>query len=124
MPKKKRPSAAASANVDLGALEAELNSLVAEEDLYWTQNAAKFRAVEQTASYDEFQNIVKVCLIMVTFLASFINGKNVMIRLNVSAVSRWVQVRKGEQINELVVILVISDIICLLYSHTCKIMNL
>ena len=60
MPKKKRPSAAASANLDLGALEAELNSLVAEEDLYWTQNAAKFRAAEQTASYDEFQNIVKV----------------------------------------------------------------
>ena len=104
MPKKKRPSAAASANVDLGALEAELNSLVAEEDLYWTQNAAKFRAVEQTASYDEFQNIVKVCLIMVTFLASlvtflasFINGKNVMIRLNVSAVSRWVQEGRTNQ---------------------------
>ena len=97
MPKKKRPSAAASANLDLSALEAELNSLVAEEDLYWTQNAAKFRAVEQTASYDEFQNIVKVCLIMVTFLASFINGKNVMIRLNVSAVSRWVQEGRTNQ---------------------------
>ena len=71
MPKKKRSSAAAaSANVDLGALEAELNSLVAEEDLYWTQNAAKFRAVEQTASYDEFQNIVKVGLMMLNISLS------------------------------------------------------
>ena len=85
MPKKKRPSAAASVNVDLGALEAELNSLVAEEDLYWTQNAAKFRAVEQTASYDEFQNIVKVGLMMVSFFQKFYQcpmvkemGKNAM----------------------------------------------
>ena len=60
MPKKKRPSAAAAATVDFGALEAELNALVAEEDLYWVRNEAKFRAVEQTASYDEFQNIVNV----------------------------------------------------------------
>ena len=60
MPKKKRPSTAAAATVDFGALEAELNALAAEEDLYWTRNAAKFRAVEQTASYDEFQNIVNV----------------------------------------------------------------
>ena len=73
MPKKKRPSAAASANLDLGALEAELNSLVAEEDLYWTQNAAKFRAAEQTASYDEFQNIVKVGKIRIKSCLQVIN---------------------------------------------------
>ncbi len=55
-----RRNIAAASKVDFTALESSLNALVQEEDLYWTRNAAKFRAVEQSSNYDEFQEIVKV----------------------------------------------------------------
>jgi hypothetical protein len=60
--RRKKNIASATEAVDFGALESELNSLVAEEDDYWTRNAAKFRAAEQCSNYDDFQNIVKVSL--------------------------------------------------------------
>ena len=53
--KNPKPSAA-----DFDQLEAELGQLVGEESLYWLRNDAKFRAAQNTSSYEEFQNIVKV----------------------------------------------------------------
>jgi hypothetical protein len=46
--------------MDLDRLEKELNGMLVEQDLYWLRNDAKLRAVEQTSSYEQFQNIVKV----------------------------------------------------------------
>jgi hypothetical protein len=46
--------------MDLDHLEKELNGMLAEQDLYWLRNDAKLRAVQQTSSYEQFQNIVKV----------------------------------------------------------------
>ena len=47
---------------DFDALESELNGMVEEDDDYWRRNDAKFRAAKQGATYEEFQQIVKVIL--------------------------------------------------------------
>ncbi len=46
--------------MDLASLESELGDLLAEDELYWIQNDAKFRAAKQTDNYTDFQNFVKV----------------------------------------------------------------
>ena len=58
-----------SKNLDFDQLEAELTGLAQEESLYWLRNDAKFRAVQNTSSYEEFQNIVKVATQKKTFKA-------------------------------------------------------
>ena len=45
---------------ELLELEVELERILADDDLYWVRNDAKFRAVAQTRTYEEFQNFVKV----------------------------------------------------------------
>jgi len=50
--------------MDFASLESELSNLVAEDDLYWIRNEAKFRAVNQTANYEEFKNFVKVKMVI------------------------------------------------------------
>ena len=47
--------------MDFQKLENELNNMVAADDLYWQRNDAKFRAAKQHVSYEEFEQIVKVC---------------------------------------------------------------
>lgn len=42
----------------LEQLEEELASAIASDQRYWTQNAAKFRAVAQGASYEQFEELV------------------------------------------------------------------
>ncbi len=44
---------------ELRSLEEELEKMLHEDDDYWVRNDAKFRAVEQTSTYEEFQNFVK-----------------------------------------------------------------
>ena len=42
--------------INLSKLEKEVNDAVAAEKLYWQQNDAKFRAINQkVATYDEFR---------------------------------------------------------------------
>ena len=43
----------------LDLLESELNSVLEEDSRYWTENDAKFRAVAQNVSYEQFEEIVK-----------------------------------------------------------------
>ncbi len=45
---------------ELDELERNLAAMLSEDDLYWLRNDAKFRAVEQTDNYQEFDNFVKV----------------------------------------------------------------
>jgi len=42
----------------LEQLEVELGSAIARDGRYWLQNAAKFRAVAQGASYEQFEELV------------------------------------------------------------------
>ena len=43
-------------------LEKELSGLMQKDDKYWRENDAKFRAAKQMATYEEFEDIVKVSL--------------------------------------------------------------
>ena len=40
-------------------MESELNSVLEQDSRYWTENDAKFRAVAQNVSYEQFEEIVK-----------------------------------------------------------------
>ena len=46
--------------MDISKLEEELNASVIADNIYWVRNDAKLRAAKQTASYEEFEQIVKV----------------------------------------------------------------
>ena len=46
--------------MDFTKLEKELSGLMQKDDKYWRENDAKFRAAKQMATYEEFENIVKV----------------------------------------------------------------
>ena len=46
--------------MDVSKLEEELMATVHADNLYWVRNDAKLRAAKQTASYEEFDQIVKV----------------------------------------------------------------
>lgn len=48
-----------SHSVTLDRLESELNSVLEQDTRYWTENDAKFRAVAQNVSYEQFEEIVK-----------------------------------------------------------------
>ena len=48
--------------MDFDKLESDLKGLMEKDDRYWRENDAKFRAAKQMATYDEFVDIVKVCL--------------------------------------------------------------
>ena len=48
--------------MDFNKLEKELFGVMQKDDKYWRENDAKFRAAKQMASYEEFENIVKVCI--------------------------------------------------------------
>ena len=47
----------------LETLEQELINLVQEDNDYWLRNDAKFRAIEQTSNYDDFDRFVKEIII-------------------------------------------------------------
>ena len=47
-------------NMDFSKLEKDLFGLMQKDDKYWRENDAKFRAAKQMATYEEFENIVKV----------------------------------------------------------------
>ena len=49
--------------MDFTKLEKELSGLMQKDDKYWRENDAKFRAAKQMATYEEFENIVKVSLL-------------------------------------------------------------
>jgi len=42
---------------ELESLEEEMQRLVVQDESYWRQNDAKFRAVAQNVSYDQFEEI-------------------------------------------------------------------
>ena len=46
--------------MDFNQLEKELFGVMQKDDEYWRENDAKFRAAKQMATYEEFENIVKV----------------------------------------------------------------
>ena len=46
--------------MDFNKLEKELSGLMQKDDKYWRENDAKFRAAKQMATYEEFEDIVKV----------------------------------------------------------------
>lgn len=48
-----------SHSATLDRLESELNSVLEQDNRYWTENDAKFRAVAQNVSYEQFEEIVK-----------------------------------------------------------------
>ena len=55
--------------MDFTKLEKELSGLMQKDDKYWRENDAKFRAAKQMATYEEFENIVKVsCLDWIIFI--------------------------------------------------------
>jgi hypothetical protein len=41
-----------------------MSSLLVEDQLYWTQNDAKFRAVAQNVSYEQFEEIGKAAILI------------------------------------------------------------
>ena len=43
----------------LDIIESELNSVLEQDSKYWRENDAKFRAVAQNATYEQFEEIVK-----------------------------------------------------------------
>ena len=43
----------------LDIIESELNSVLEQDSRYWRENDAKFRAVAQNVSYEQFEEIVK-----------------------------------------------------------------
>jgi hypothetical protein len=42
---------------ELESLEQEMKNLLVQDESYWRQNDAKFRAVAQNVSYDQFEEI-------------------------------------------------------------------
>ncbi len=44
---------------ELERLEEEMAGMLAQDQVYWTQNDAKFRAVAQNVSYEQFEEIGK-----------------------------------------------------------------
>ena len=48
-----------SHSATLDRLESELNSVLEQDSRYWTENDAKFRAVAQNVSFEQFEEIVK-----------------------------------------------------------------
>ena len=48
-----------SKQLSLDVLESELASTIEQDSRYWRENSAKFRAVAQNASYEQFEEIVK-----------------------------------------------------------------
>ena len=48
-----------SGMASLDQVECELSSLLAQDNRYWRENDAKFRAVAQNATYEQFEDIVK-----------------------------------------------------------------
>ena len=46
--------------MDFSKLEKDLVGLMQKDDKYWRENDAKFRAAKQMATYEEFENLVKV----------------------------------------------------------------
>ena len=43
----------------LDQVETELNTMLEQDNRYWRENDAKFRAVAQNATYEQFEDIVK-----------------------------------------------------------------
>jgi len=43
----------------LDQMECELNNMLVQDNRYWRENDAKFRAVAQNATYEQFEDIVK-----------------------------------------------------------------
>ena len=62
--------------MDFTKLEKELSGLMQKDDKYWRENDAKFRAAKQMATYEEFENIVKVRLFGLHYLSYNITDKN------------------------------------------------
>jgi len=48
-----------SKQLSLDVLESELANTIEQDSRYWRENSAKFRAVAQNASYEQFEEIVK-----------------------------------------------------------------
>lgn len=48
-----------SGMASLDQMEEELNSMLAQDNRYWRENDAKFRAVAQNSTYEQFEDIVK-----------------------------------------------------------------
>ena len=48
-----------SKQLSLDVLESELADTIEQDSRYWRENSAKFRAVAQNASYEQFEEIVK-----------------------------------------------------------------
>ena len=53
--------------MDFNKLEKELFGVMEKDDKYWRENDAKFRAAKQMASYEEFENIVKVWINILSY---------------------------------------------------------
>ena len=62
--------------MDFNKLEKELSGLMQKDDKYWRENDAKFRAAKQMATYEEFENIVKVWFMIEIILWIVIPTKN------------------------------------------------
>ena len=62
--------------MDFTKLEKELSGLMQKDDKYWRENDAKFRAAKQMATYEEFENIVKVRLFGLHYFSYNIYYKN------------------------------------------------
>ena len=54
--------------MDFNKLEKELFGVMQKDDKYWRENDAKFRAAKQMATYEEFENIVKVCIVLIFYV--------------------------------------------------------
>ena len=44
---------------ELESLHNDLSKVIKSDEVYWRQNDAKFRALAQNATYDQFEEIVK-----------------------------------------------------------------
>ena len=44
---------------ELESLANDLSKVIKSDEVYWRQNDAKFRALAQNATYDQFEEIVK-----------------------------------------------------------------
>ena len=62
--------------MDFDKLEAQLKTKMVQDDRYWRENDAKFRAAKQMATYEEFVDIVKV-------------SKQTLIKMMTSSVVKW-----------------------------------
>ena len=48
-----------SNQLSLDVLESELTNSIEQDSRYWRENSAKFRAVAQNSTYEQFEEIVK-----------------------------------------------------------------